>query len=92
MSINPIDFKISANKLREKLLKEFETEDHPDISTRAFCILQQAGARDAMENESASKVQKALTRLLVNEDDDATRTFLVTIADSVAAATMPVTS
>lgn len=87
LSVRPEDFQVRADKLREALMKQFETEDHPDISVRAYCILKQAGVREMLDPKSASEAEKVLTRLLVNEDSDAVRRFLETLADSIANAT-----
>ena len=85
--VSPTDFIVQADKLREKLLHGLETKNHPDTDTRAYCILDHAGMSAIVESESLLSVRKALTRLLLNGDEDATKRFLETLADSVAAAT-----
>lgn len=87
MSVRPEDFELNVERLRTILLHGFETKEHPDMSTRAYTILDHAGLDKVLENKSWSSCNKALTRLLINGDDRATRRFLETLADSVAMTT-----
>ncbi len=84
LSINPEDFQVKREKIVARLMHEFATEKHSSIPTRAFCMLNHAGVREMLTNQSANELDAALTRLLVNEDDDATKRFLETVADSVS--------
>jgi len=88
LPINPKDFEVRADKLREKLFHGLEIKAHPDTGTHAYVILDHAGLFEIMEGNSAHEVRRALTRLLANGDDATIRNFLETLADSVAAATI----
>lgn len=81
--IKPEDFRIREEKLREKLLNGLATKKHPDTETQAWCILEHVGFKAYVDDKSRTEAQKALTRLLLNGDDDATRRFLETLAHSV---------
>jgi hypothetical protein len=83
LPVKPEDFRIKVEKLREKLLHGFETKQHPDTETQAWCILEHAGFRAYVESNSRSEIQKGLTRLLLNGDDEATKRFLETVANSI---------
>lgn len=81
--VRPDDFKISVEKLRKKLLEGFEKKNHPDTETLAYCILEHAGVGAYVEGASRIEIQKALTRLLLNEDVNAIRGFLSALAQSI---------
>lgn len=83
LHVNPADFVINKDKLRERLLDAFKKKEHPDISTLAYCILAHAGLYELLDSDSAASLKKALTRLLNNGNERATISFLNTIADSV---------
>ncbi|MCX6786993.1 MAG: hypothetical protein NTY93_00475 [Candidatus Kaiserbacteria bacterium] len=87
LSIRPEDFRIRADKLRDKLLEGLATKKHPDTGTRAYCILSHAGFEEYVESKSRGEIQEALTRHLLNGDDEATKRFIETVADSVAIST-----
>lgn len=86
ISIKPEDFKLKANRLREIFIRNLATRPHPDPSTCAYMILDRAGLVQILSGEPWKQTKEALTRLLVNDDEKATERFLVTLADSVAAA------
>jgi hypothetical protein len=83
--VSPEDFKINAAKLRTKLVHGLETKNHSDVGTLAWTILNHAGFENYVESDSRKEIEKALTRLLINGDSDATRRFLESVADSVCA-------
>lgn len=84
ISIRPEDFQIRADKLREKLLEALENESHPNTGTLAYCILNRGGIYEMLESKSAQESQKALARLLNNNEKEATKRFLETLAESVS--------
>jgi hypothetical protein len=86
LPIKPEDFLIQEEKLCEKLLRGYETRKHPDTGTYAWCILDHVGFHHYVDNKTQTEAQKALTRLLLNGDDEAIRKFLTTLAHSVCAA------
>jgi hypothetical protein len=92
LAIRPEDFQIRADKLKEQLLRRLETEGHEDIGTRAYCILDHAGMSPILNSQSFAEAKAALVRLLINGDNEATRRFLETLAESVAEAFTPPTS
>lgn len=87
--ISPESFRIDPGKLGAKLIEGLGTVSHPDTSTLAYCILKHAGVDEMLEGKSWKEVQQALTRLLNNEDEKTIEYFLLTLADSIATATMP---
>ncbi len=88
LSIRPEDFQVQADKLYERLLSGLGTKKHPDLGTRAWSILNHAGIDEVVDGDSRHEAQSALTRLLINSDEEATKNFLRTLADSVCQASV----
>ncbi len=88
LPIKPENFVINANKLTEILIGRLKTEKHPDIETRAYCILAHCGLSDILENKSWHESKRALIPLLINGDEEATKTYLKTLAESICAEMM----
>lgn len=87
--INPDDFKIETDTLREKLLEGLKTKKkdfEEDIPTYAFVILNHAGLMKIMDANSRRESEEALIRLLLNGNVDATKRFLEALAESVCQA------
>lgn len=83
LPIRPEDFKINVEMLRKKLLHGYEVKKHEDTEVLAYCILEHAGIGAYVEVKSKSQIQDALTRLLLNEDSDAVKSFLSAVAQSI---------
>ena len=86
LKIKPEDFVLNKVKVLSRLIYGLEKKrqifaDQPE--TRAYLILDNAGLIHVFDSNSRSEVQKALTRLLINEDDEATKRFLETLAESI---------
>ena len=93
MSVDPKGFVVKADKLKKILLQHLADVNNGDKSIKAYCITARSGIRNILDNKSVNEVDKALTRLLINEDEEATKRFLETLADSVASATeTPITA
>ena len=88
LSIRSEDFRVQADKVYQKLVNGLKVKEHPDTGILAYCILRHAGVDNMVNNQSSIELQKALTRLLLNGDDEATKRFLRTLADSVGQAQM----
>ncbi|MEK7147856.1 MAG: hypothetical protein AAB758_01005 [Patescibacteria group bacterium] len=84
LSLRPEDFQVQADKLYVRLTNGLRVKNHPDVGVNAYCILKHAGLDHILDGPSWREAQEALTRLLNNEDDEATKRFLRTLADSVA--------
>ncbi len=83
LSIRPEDFAVNADKLYANLVKGLTERVNHNLGIRAFCIIKDAGVREMVSTTSANEAEQALTRLLNNGDEDATKRFLRTLADSV---------
>jgi hypothetical protein len=83
LSIDPTKFQINRDLLYKKLIHALDTKKHPNTGTLAYCILDGAGVGELVDSSSFQELQKALTRLLTNEDGGAIRKFLETVAESI---------
>ncbi len=81
--ISPEQFEANKPAIKARLLQGLETEEHPDPDTLAYCVLDRGAYRNFVSAETASSVQKALGRLLVNGDNAATKAFLEEIVDKL---------
>lgn len=90
LSIRPEDFKVNVERLYANMLKTLQEEPgyDRDPPTAAFCVIKHSGLRDMLDHKSAGEAEKALTRLLVNGDDEVVKRFLRTLADSVNGVTL----
>ncbi len=89
LSVKPEDFKIRGEALREKLLRSFaESRENFEkhTATWAYVILDRSGINEILDATSRSSTKQALTRLLLNGDENAVRRFLETLSDSIVAA------
>lgn len=84
LPIRPEDFQVNAEKLYNRLVHGLKVKDHDDVGVRAYCIFNHAGLPDILEGGSKREAEKALTRLLINADEEAIKRFFRTIADSVS--------
>ncbi|MDD4290397.1 MAG: hypothetical protein PHH83_03960 [Patescibacteria group bacterium] len=90
LPITASDFVVKAENLYQVLIAEYNTykqrlkERKTDLSTAVWCIISHAGLGEIIESVSKAKIDEALTRLLINKDDDATKRFLKILAESVS--------
>ena len=87
--IQPEQFQINSDKLFAALCHQLETTKSFDLGVRAYVVLKNVGLEAVLNNESRREADKALTRFLMNEDEDGARAFLRILADSAATATAP---
>ena len=90
ISVDPSNFEVNSDRLYELLVHNFVDvggRQKNDVQTWAACITANAGLDKILEYKSAVEVRQALVRLLVNSDDEVTKNFLRTLADSTAATT-----
>ena len=69
MKIFPKEFLPKKDLLKKKVLEAFQDEKHPCPDTLAFCILNHSGFNGFVEGSTRQNIQRALARLLVNEDE-----------------------
>jgi hypothetical protein len=92
LAIDPNTFRIDADKLFALAISNLERlqESHtnnPD--TVACCLLEYTGLSSWLDVHSKIEFRSAFMRLLVNHNDEATRTFLRTVVDSVCSQAGP---
>ena len=83
LTIDPADFEPQRPVIRERLMKAFETETHPDPGTLAYCILDHSGWNEFVDGKTFQDAQKALGRLLANKNTKAAKKFLGTLVDQL---------
>lgn len=83
LTIDPAEFEPKRDAVRERLLKAFETEKHPNPDTRAYCILDHSGWGTFVDGKTFQSAQTALGRLLTNNDIEAARKFVAALADQL---------
>jgi len=89
LSLRPKDFQVNADRLYTELCRQLELKKDYDLSVRAYVILKNAGIEAVLDHDSNRKADKALTRLLINENIEGAKKFLRLLADSVANTTAP---
>ena len=82
------DFRVQSARLYEKLLQQFHTTGQiqgfvENVEARSYSILTHAGVEAIVTSDSRRKLDKALTRLLINGDEEAIKSFLLTTAESI---------
>lgn len=83
LKIDPSVFEPKRSAVRERMLKEFETQNHPNPGTRAYCILDHSGWEKFVDAKTFLAAQNALGRLLVNDDKVAARSFVEELVDKL---------
>jgi hypothetical protein len=89
LPITPSNFIVKAEDLFDVLIAKYNEylkrykEKKTDLSTAVSCIINQTGLSEIIEYDSKSEITKALTRLFINGDDEAIKTFLKIVANSI---------
>ncbi|MGD0328341.1 MAG: hypothetical protein ABSB00_01350 [Minisyncoccia bacterium] len=83
--IRPKDFQIKADEFREKLLRGLATEKQSDALAWAYSILNHIDFWCLpMESRSRSEIRDALAHLLEENDGEAAKRFIKSLADALA--------
>ncbi len=83
LKINPEQFEPQKEKVKARLLEAFEMERHPYPETLAYCIFNRSGLNVFVEGKTLLVAQKALARLIVNDDKESAKVFLGELVDKL---------
>ena len=83
LTIDPEEFEPQRPIIRERLLKAFETEQHPNPGTLAYCILDHSGWHEFVDGVTFQTAQIALGRLLANKNRKKAKRFLTVLVNQL---------
>ena len=83
LKVDPAKFEPNKERLKSLLLEKLATVQHPDPSTRAWCVLNHAGFEEFVDYDTSKGVKNALARLIVNGEMGEAQHFLREVVDKL---------
>ena len=83
LTIDPAEFEPQRPVIRERLMKAFQTEEHPNPDTLAYCILDHSGWGTFVDGKTFQSAKTALGRLLANKNTKGAKKFIGALVDQL---------
>ncbi|MDO8655068.1 MAG: hypothetical protein Q7R48_01415 [bacterium] len=83
LEIDPARFEADKEKLKTRAINALHSERHPQPETQAFLVLKASGLYEFLDGMTALSLQKALARLIVNEDRETAEALLGEVIDQL---------